>query len=230
MKQIILDRIPFQPDRNQLIKRLHVDINSEDGARLMSMIEQAEGIGRPKAIYTLASIDSKDEDGVIVDGIRLSSYVMRVNFADINRVFPYVVTCGRELYEWAACLDDMLEQYWADIIMEQALAAALKCFYSHLENEYRLGKFKSMNPGSLEDWPISQQKQLFKIIGNVQESIGVELTDSCLMIPIKSTSGIVFQTESGFENCRLCPREDCPNRRVDYNPQLLDEKYKVNKK
>ena len=117
MKQIILDRIPFQPDRNQLIKRLHVDINSEDGARLMSMIEQAEGIGRPKAIYTLASIDSKDEDGVIVDGIRLSSYVMRVNFADIN-LFPMLLPAAG--FEWAACLDDM--RNINDIIMEQHCA------------------------------------------------------------------------------------------------------------
>lgn len=227
MKQIILDSIPFKINRDQLIKKLHINADSEDGDRLKEMIEEAEKIGRPKVMYTLASIDSKLEDGVVVDGIKLSSNIMRVNFADINRVFPYVLTCGKELAEWAAGLDDMLEQYWADIIMEQALAAALKYFYDHLEEEYKLGKFKSMNPGSLEDWPIGQQKQLFQILGNVQESIGVDLTDSYLMLPMKSTSGIVFQTESSYENCQLCPRELCPNRRAEYNPNLFDEKYKA---
>lgn len=227
MKQIILDKIPFQLNKDQLIKKLHIDASSEDGARLNTMIEQAENMGSPKAIYTLASIDSKPEDGVVVDGIKLSSRIMRVNFADINRVFPYVISCGKELVEWAADLEDMLEQYWADIIMEQALAAALSYFYDHLKEEYGLDKFKSMNPGSLEDWPISQQKQLFQILGDVQQSIGVELTDSYLMLPMKSTSGIIFQTESSYENCQLCPREVCPNRRAEYKPQLFDEKYKA---
>lgn len=227
MKQTILDRIPFQLNKDQLIKKLHIDASSEDGVRLKEMIEQAEKIGRPKVLYTLASIDSKPEDGVVLNGIKLSSHIMRVNFADINRVFPYVLTCGEELVEWAAGLEDMLEQYWADIIMEQALAAALNYFYNHLKEEYGLAKFKSMNPGSLEDWPISQQKQLFQLLGNVQRSIGVELTDSFLMLPMKSTSGIVFQTESSYENCQLCPREVCPNRRAKYNPQLFNEKYKA---
>jgi hypothetical protein len=227
MKQTILDRIPFQLNKDQLIKKLHIDASSEDGVRLKEMIEQAEKIGRPKVLYTLASIDSKPEDGVVLNGIKLSSHIMRVNFADINRVFPYVLTCGEELVEWAAGLEDMLEQYWADIIMEQALAAALNYFYNHLKEEYGLAKFKSMNPGSLEDWPISQQKQLFQLLGNVQQSIGVELTDSFLMLPMKSTSGIVFQTESSYENCQLCPREVCPNRRAKYNPQLFNEKYKA---
>lgn len=226
MKQIILDKIPFRLDRDHLLKKLHVDPNGEYSAQLLSMIQDAEQIGKPKAIYTLSSVNSMAEECVTVDGVKLSSRVMQVNFADINRVFPYVVTCGRELHEWAANIEGMLEQYWADIIMEQALSVALKYFHNHMQKEYRLGKYKAMNPGSLEDWPISQQRELFQILGNVRETIGVELTNSCLMIPVKSTSGILFQTESNYENCLLCLREDCPNRRVKYNPKLYEQKYK----
>mgnify|MGYP001321757628 CR=1 FL=1 len=226
MKQIILDKIPFKVDRDELIRKLHVNEESDDGIRLKDLIRQAEKIGRPRAVYILASIDSKHDDGVVVEGVKLTSRIMRVNFADINRVFPYVITCGRELYEWAASLEDILEQYWANVIMEQALEVARQYLYDHLDRKFRLGNFKSMNPGSLEDWPISQQKQLFQILGNVRETIGVELTDSCLMLPMKSASGILFQTESNYENCQLCHRENCPNRRAEYNPQLFEAKYK----
>lgn len=223
---ILLDDIQFQVDKALLLKRIHIEPESEDGAQVMHLVEQAEKIGRPKALYKLSSIETKGEDYVHVDGVKLTSRVMRVNFEDINRVFPYVLTCGRELYEWAAGLDDILENYWADIIMEMALAAASKHFHAHLEDKYHLGKFKAMNPGSLQDWPISQQKELFSILGDVKQSIGVELTDSCLMLPMKSTSGIVFQTESNYENCQLCPREDCPNRRAEYNEHLFEAKYR----
>ena len=219
MKQTILDRIPFQLNKDQLIKKLHIDASSEDGVRLKEMIEQAEKIGRPKVLYTLASIDSKPEDGVVLNGIKLSSHIMRVNFADINRVFPYVLTCGEELVEWAAGLEDMLEQYWADIIMEQALAAALNYFYNHLKEEYGLAKFKSMNPGSLEDWHRSAKT----VIPITRKCSAVHWCRAYrqLFNANESTSGIVFQTESSYENCQALSQGGLPNRRAKYNPSCL---------
>jgi len=43
-----------------------------------------------------------------------------------------------------------------------------------------------------------------RIPGDVQGSIGVALTDSCLMVPNKSVSGIFYPSVSGFESCQLC--------------------------
>ena len=79
--------------------------------------------------------------------------------------------------------------------------------------------------GSADIWPITQQKQLFSIFGNVEDLIGVKLTDKYLMIPIKSGSGIFFQTETTFETCQLCPREACIRRKATYDPDLV-RKYK----
>jgi len=36
-------------------------------------------------------------------------------------------------------------------------------------------------------------------------------------VPLKSGSGIWFPSESHYENCMLCPRTDCPNRRAPYD-------------
>ncbi len=84
-----------------------------------------------------------------------------------------------------------------------------------------------MEPGSgaADVWPITQQKELFSIFGNVEDLIGVRLTHNYLMIPIKSVSGILFQTETTFETCQLCPREACIGRRAEYAPDLV-RKYK----
>jgi len=38
-----------------------------------------------------------------------------------------------------------------------------------------------MNPGSLEDWPLTEQRVLFALLGDPQAAIGVRLTDSLLM-------------------------------------------------
>jgi len=47
-----------------------------------------------------------------------------------------------------------------------------------------------------------------------------------LMVPAKSTTGLFFETESGFVNCQLCPRQTCLNRRAGYKPDLYDTRYK----
>jgi len=45
----------------------------------------------------------------------------------------------------------------------------------------------------------------------------VRLTESLLMIPRKSASGIYFPTEVSFSSCQLCPRERCDNRKAGYD-------------
>ena len=93
----------------------------------------------------------------------------------------------------------------------------------HLKQIYALEKTAFMAPGSLPNWPIGQQKPLFKLLGDVKSSIGVELTESLLMLPAKSVSGIYFPTETSFFSCQLCPRERCDSRKAKYNEKLAQE-------
>lgn len=78
---------------------------------------------------------------------------------------------------------------------------------------------------SLADWPLPEQRPVFSILGDVTEAIGVRLTDSFLMIPHKSVSGIQFSTVETFESCQLCGREVCPARRAPYDRDLYERKY-----
>jgi hypothetical protein len=77
-----------------------------------------------------------------------------------------------------------------------------------------------MSPGSLQDWPLEAQSQLFQLLPDVEAAIGVRLTESLLMIPTKSVSGIYFQTEVSFVNCQLCQRGKCPGRKARYDEDL----------
>ena len=80
-----------------------------------------------------------------------------------------------------------------------------------------------MSPGTLEDWPIEEQSPLFSILKGVEEYIGVGLSESFLMIPKKSVSGIYFPTETTFYSCQLCIKERCPGRRAGYNEEMARE-------
>lgn len=227
MTQVVLDNIPYEPDMAQLREKLRIREGSSYVGRLEQLVSEAQAIARPKALYRVALVDDKGDDYVVVDGVRLDSRVLRVNLDEAHRIFPYVVTCGRELHDWMNGLDDILLGFWADAINELALRGAIAALNEHLLERYRPGKTATMNPGSLGEWPLRQQRALFKILGDPEAAIGVELTKSCLMVPNKSVSGIQYPTETGFSSCQLCPREDCIGRKAPYDPELYDQKYRL---
>ena len=175
-------------------------------------------------MYKESYVEETGEETVVIDSITFTSRILRVNFDGVHRVFPYVATCGREMMEWAAAIADPLENYWAGEIMVAGLRNATAAMEKAIVNDFAPGKTSAMNPGSLEDWPIDQQRQLMALLGDPLEAIGVELTESCLMLPIKSVSGITFPTESGWQNCQLCRNENCPERSAPYDAQLHKEK------
>ena len=161
----------------------------------------------------------------MIDGVTFTSRVLAVNLRPAHQVFPYVLSCGAELQAWSERLTDPLAQFWAETIKELSLVSATARFLAHVEDTFHLGASSIMNPGSLPDWPLPQQAPLFRLLGDVTGSIGVTLSESLVMFPTKSVSGILFPTDSAFASCQLCQREACPNRRAPYDPGLFERRY-----
>lgn len=221
----ILDSIAFKVDTNLLFEIFHIEKESDDAQRLTKLANMASQIGRPKVMYKEAVIEVRGKDYVLVDGIKLTSHMLSMNLESTTKIYPYILTCGKELADWADSLDDMLERFWLDKIMDMALMTATSAFEGHLKTHYKLDSISNMNPGSLEDWPISQQEKLFNILGDPYDKIGVKLTDSCLMLPIKSLCGVRFYNDVDFVNCQFCNREKCPNRRIEYDHNAYRKRY-----
>jgi hypothetical protein len=221
----VFDRIEFDPSQARFFKKHRVKKGSSNEVLVQEMLDQARKIGRPKALYSLAGIEEMDENGVVLDGIRINSRILSVNLQGVNRAFPFLATSGKELYLWKESQDDMLRKYYADEIGQMALRRAEKYLLDHLKETYKLGKTASMNPGSLADWPVSGQRDLFQLLNNQADAIGVELTKSMLMIPNRTVSGIRFVSEDGYSNCELCPRDNCSHRQKPFDPDLLKTKY-----
>lgn len=227
MEPVILADLAFDLNVAGFLRGLRVEADTEDGEEVLALLESARQKAKPKAIYRESFIDSRGDGYVVIDDIKFNSNILQVNLSQTTRVFPYIVTCGEELDAWSQTVRGMLEQYWADEIKEAILKAAFRDFTCRLVAAYGLGTTSVMNPGSLEDWPISEQAKLFQLLGDPAGAIGVKLTDSYLMIPTKSVSGIRFATERTFENCQLCSRENCPDRRAPYDPLLYENRYGI---
>ena len=218
----ILKNINVSISLDELKKRLHME-KDHDLSEIQPLIDVAVEIIQPRAIYDVRYIEEKLEDAVIVNGRRLKSRVLRKNLDQVERVFPFVITLGPKLGEQQTASTDLLENFYLDTIGNVALNSARKYLKRHLKSKFALEKISSMAPGSLADWPIEEQAPLFKLLGNVETSIGVTLTDSLLMLPAKSISGIYFPTEISFFSCQLCPRERCESRKAKFSPRLAAE-------
>ena len=221
----ILDDIPFALDAASLSAYLKIEPGSQDAETLADLIQLADQHGRPKAAYRELYIDNASGDTVSLDGTTFASRMLAKHLAPVERVFAFIATCGREAHDALEPGDDMLTAFWWDVIKGKLLGAAVSHLRDHLHRRFRLGKTASMSPGSGDAmvWPIEQQAGLFALMGDVRSAIGVELTDSFLMIPNKTLSGILFPTEVDFGTCQVCRRDPCPSRSAPFDEKLWRE-------
>jgi hypothetical protein len=225
MEQKILDHIPLRFDVGVILRRAGLENAPDQRAFAEDLARHAEALGRPKALHLASAVRKATATSVVVDGVTLTSRVLRVNLDRVDRVFPFVATCGWELDRWATGRNAPLERHLADVISEVALYQALAALKERLRKEYHLTVISRMSPGSLEDWPLPEQRLLFHLLGDTEGAVGVRLTEDLMMLPRKSISGILFGSEELFESCLLCPREECSVRLMPYDRDLFTRKY-----
>ena len=200
-----------EKDRAELLKLTNEDWEDE----LMELMDEADKIARPVALFAVCGVDENSA----VNGVAIPSQLVVEKLRGKSRCFPYIATCGPELEKWAEKYeDDILAGFWADEIKKKFLFHVTQATLHHIKEHYRTaGHLAAVNPGSLKEWPVSGQKELFETLGGrsfVEETIGVIYTDSFLMLPSKTVSGIAFESEVFYENCQHCPLTRCPNRRA----------------
>jgi len=196
-----------------IAKKLHVT----DFLLMQRLLDTAAPALEPRAAFLVSYVEEREDSAVVIGSVRFRSKVLVRNLKGIGRVFPYVVTMGSALDRIVQGTEDVLERYLLDEIGNIALNATRNRLQDHLCRKFALDKISFMAPGSLEDWPIAEQRGLFSLFGDVESAVGVTLTDSLMMVPRKSVSGLYFPSEVSFFNCQLCPRERCQGRKAAYD-------------
>ena len=214
-----LDGIPAEFKPEEVLKRLGMSRELAKRLDIEELWRTAMSMIHPKALYTTAYITNRTETALDIGEVRLASRVLTRNLEKVKQVFPYIVTIGKTLEDESSKCESTLQRLYLETAGDLALTSARVRLEKYLSESYGLGNMSHMGPGQL-DWAITEQKQLFSIFGDVQASLGVRLTDSFLMIPRKSISGIIFPTETPFVSCQLCPRKNCSSREVAYSESL----------
>ncbi len=134
----------------------------------------------------------------------------------------FVCTAGglfTDLTHYFNSRGDLLEAYIVDAIGSLTVENAMDKIQHDLLQKVsieQMGISNRYSPGYC-NWHLSSQTALFNMIG--ENPTGISLSDSCLMQPIKSVSGIigightVTRREYG---CIVCQNENCIYRKIKH--------------
>jgi len=216
--------IPFDLNTNQLFEKLMIKPGTDHAKEFQNLVSKVREIGKPKVLYKVSFIDEKGKDTITLDGVTFTSLALRKNLDSIERVFPYVATCGTEIDDIEIEQGDLQKKLWINFIKLNLLEISIQYLKEQLDKRYRVSKLSTMNPGSGDAsvWPFEQQRELFSILGDVEKLIGVRLTKFLVMVPDMSASGILFPAEIDFHSCQLCHRKTCRGRRAPFDRELWE--------
>jgi hypothetical protein len=224
IKMVSFTEIPFALNTNQLFEYLRIEPGTDRAKEFEDLVNEVRKIGKPKALYKASFIDEKGEETITLDGVTFTSLALRKNLDSIERVFPYVATCGTEIDDIEIGQGDLQKKIWISFLKGSLLQASMQFLREHLTKRYGVSNLSSMNPGSGDAsvWPFEQQRELFSMCGDVEVLIGVRLTKSLVLVPDMSVAGILFPTDADFQSCQLCHRENCHFRRAPFDRELWE--------
>ena len=139
-----------------------------------------------------------------------------------GRVAAFVCTAGNEIGSWSSQLmrlGDMMRGYIVDVVGSVVVEMAMDKIHDELEDIIKQEDDNITNrysPGYC-NWDIKEQQELFQLFPD--NFCGIQLTESSLMKPIKSVSGIIGIGQNvkreGY-HCELCDDEDCLYRNLKF--------------
>ena len=221
---VSLTDIPFSLNIDQLSEQLRIKPGTDNAKVFEELVSTVQAKAKPKALYKVAFIDEKGKNTIKLDGVRFTSLALRKNLDAVERVFPYIATCGTEIDAIEIEQDNIQKKMGVAFLKGQLLQTSMHYLGGHLAQRYKVSNLSSMNPGSGDAsvWPFEQQRNLFSIFEDVEKHIGVKLTKSLVLVPDMSVAGILFPTETDFQSCQLCHRENCHQRRAPFDRELWE--------
>jgi hypothetical protein len=233
------------PNHFFLSKKLDVDptlleVKKEDIFRIMGVSEpvidkyvyeliekyiiECKSIVTPEVAYTIIKNPrfSSDKRTLILDQVNFN--VERMVYSALknsSNMAVFISTCGSKVEQLSKQLmknGNSLEGYIVDLIGSEI--AELIANYAHetiakQAGEFQLNVTNRYSPGYC-NWPVSDQKKLFSLLKN--NTCGIQLTPTSLMIPLKSVSGMIGigrNVKITAYKCKLCSDENCILRKIN---------------
>jgi hypothetical protein len=217
-------------DKQQILSNIGYADDYQPSARITSLvndyIENYHDFIASSYSYVIRDILSIEGNLVTVEdpiegSITLKSRVIARLLERCEKVAIFALTIGNHLEDMVAYLAEnklVLQATVLDAIGSSAAERLADYVSDRIRRMANLEGFVTswrFSPGYC-DWAVSQQKMVFKALSD--DTAGIRLTESLLMIPRKSVSGIIGiglpdKDIDNYNPCLTCKKKDCPGRR-----------------
>jgi len=215
-------------DKGKVCHSLGYQNNHKPSPSISSLIddeiEEAYGFIQPSCSYQLMDIKRVRRPRVILEnGITttITSEVLSWVLYPCKQAVIFVATIGQSLEGRVAQLMEE-GQILKPTILDAIGSEAAEKTACHLQERVR--EFAALSGAEITlryspgycDWDIAQQSILFEAMDSAPN--GVSLSEECLMVPLKSVSGIIGlgwgeKRRLRLSPCWFCTKQDCKNRR-----------------
>ncbi len=190
-----------------------------------SLVEEIKSeviaICKPRFGYQIVEGAVTDTNCIAINSTHFKpGKIITKNYADSNHFVLTVASVGEELDIWLEELreqGDIMKIFIADVVASELVEAISTAGILEVEQKFSNLAWKISNaysPGYC-GWNISEQRTFFTLFPD--KFCGVTLTDSCLMLPIKSISSMLVigeRVEKQPYSCAICGKRDCYKRAV----------------
>jgi hypothetical protein len=160
--------------------------------------------------------ESHDRESISINGHTFhTGKIVTRYIKDSEHFLLFIATAGKGIEQESHRFlhgNDPLMGYIYDVLGSLTVESALERFLNGMEENFLKTELKTTNPYSPGycGWPVSDQQKLFALFGN--NSCGIRLSESCLMDPIKSISGIIGIGKNVTKqpySCAICDSKNC---------------------
>jgi len=133
----VIDNIPVKVGLDDVVKKTRIrSMNDSFRDIINELLDMARPIAKPKALFEISRVENRQGDSLEIGGRKFTSHILRVNLDKIDTVFPYVVTCGREVDKIEIPEHQLMKYYFMDQIKEVIVRSALSYLLDHVRNNY----------------------------------------------------------------------------------------------
>ncbi|MEA1970418.1 MAG: vitamin B12 dependent-methionine synthase activation domain-containing protein [Thermodesulfobacteriota bacterium] len=193
-------------------------------SRHINLPDMFEELITPYLYYRIIKIDHITKRTVSLrGGLTLNSPILAKVMKNCEYAVCFIATIGSDVEGEITRLSEenhLSYAYMLDTMGSTVIENMVDNFHKSMGKRYWAKGGRStlrFSPGYC-DWDISEQEKLFRALDS--NHLDVELTDSCLMQPRKSISGIFGVLSSSidpsappYNPCSQCKKKNCPSRR-----------------
>ncbi len=185
-------------------------------------ISQCKEIMSPKGVFAVfEAVNLKSEDMIGIEGTTFHIGKIIKNMLRNSESYAlFAVTAGPEIENMAKSLlegGQFLEGYIVDLIGSGIVESAADQLHRSIKQFAERGGINASNrysPGYCS-WNVVEQQKLFRHLPD--GCCGIALSESSMMTPIKSISGIVglgYSVRYQDYTCEICSLKDCIFRKI----------------